>query len=86
MCLYGIRPVQVGPYTIILCIPIRYMNREPFKERGDLLRRLCAGCDKHQKDTIACFKCRTERTQYPLIKEYTLNHIRDPTIILRHIP
>ena len=25
--------------------------------------------------------CCTQRTQYPLIKEYTLNHIRDPIII-----
>ena len=24
---------------------------------------------------------RTQRTQHPLIKEYTLNHIRDPIII-----
>ena len=24
---------------------------------------------------------RTQRLQYPSVKEYTLNHIRDPTII-----
>ena len=28
----------------------------------------------------------SRRLQYPLTKEYTLNHIRDPTIILRYIP
>ena len=26
-------------------------------------------------------KCCTQRTQYPLLKEYTLNHIRDPIVI-----
>ena len=28
----------------------------------------------------------TQRLQYPLIREYTLNHIRDPYYNLRYIP
>ena len=31
-------------------------------------------------------KACTQRLQYPLIREYTLNLIRVPIIILRHIP
>ena len=29
----------------------------------------------------ACNAFGTQRLQYPLIKEYTLNHIRDPAIV-----
>ena len=40
------------------------------------IRSCVPGCGKNALDFPS-----TQRLQYPLIKEYTLNHNRDPTII-----
>ena len=41
-----------------------------------------ASCDKTHKPSGAKAKLETTQSlQNPLIKEYSLNHIRDPTII-----
>ena len=56
-----------------MCIPRRLLNRPFFhcSRMGGRIKVVRATCATRA----------TQRLQYPLVKEYSSNHIRDPTII-----